>query len=408
MKVNFDLHKAKQQCSKFWLKVAHHHVLDYCPMWGNMIHLLMGKLNMRSTGWGRKSYGAGMNTGFRYLVDEEGFLPDFCRGQGLLTAVVLSELIALLIVIVDSGLQYFDWVLLARVSMMTLWIALLSAFVLCKLSPWLSAQENGKAAVASFLSILLVVVVCGVIAEALRWWMSPERGGFNMLRPLEYLLLAAIPAGILLRHLYLQQQLRVRQRAELEARIQALQSRIRPHFLFNSMNMVASLIGSDPETAERVVEDLSDLFRYALTDSQVLVPLREELSLCRRYLALEKLRLGDRLSTQWEISDYGEGVMIPSLTLQPILENAVYHGIQLLQEGGEITVSVRRIDDKMEIEVSNPLNRVLQQNKGNQMAMKNIRQRLHAHFGGQASVSAEAGETCYITTIRYPAVWWER
>jgi two-component system sensor histidine kinase AlgZ len=106
----------------------------------------------------------------------------------------------------------------------------------------------------------------------------------------------AIPVDILLRYLYFQKKLRVRQRAELEARIQALQSRIRPHFWFNSMNMIASLIGSDPEKAERVLEEMHDPFNYVLTDFQTLVPLREELSLCRRYMSLGELRLGDRLS----------------------------------------------------------------------------------------------------------------
>ncbi len=348
-----------------------------------------------------------MEKALRDLGISDGFLPDFCRGEGLLAAIVISQLIAILVVVVDSGLEHFDWVLLAKASLLTLWIALLSALVLCKLRDWISAQENTRAAIISYLAILLVVLACGAVAEGVRWWLfpGPYEQGFDFLRLVQYLLVAAIPAGILLRYLYLQQQLRVKQRAELEARIQALQSRIRPHFLFNSMNMVASLIGSDPEKAEQVVEDLSDLFRYALTDSQILVPLREELSLCRRYLALEKLRLGDRLTTSWKISDYGEGVKIPSLTLQPILENAVYHGIQLLQEGGEITVFVRRIKDEIEIVVHNPLNRVLQQKRGNEMAMNNIRQRLNAHFGGLATVTAEARENCYITTIRYPVTW---
>ncbi|MCB1667572.1 MAG: histidine kinase [Pseudomonadales bacterium] len=339
----------------------------------------------------------------RSASPQDGFLPDFCQGEGLLAVVVMSELLALLIAVVNSGLQQFDWVFFAKVSMMALWISLLSALLLCKLRPWLSQQDVTRAATLGFMAILLVALLCGAFAEAVLWWSSPEsvESAFNFWRPVEFLIIAAIPAGIMLRYLFLQQQLRVRQRAELEARIQALQSRIRPHFLFNSMNMVASLIGSDPEKAERVIEDLCDLFRHALTDTHVLVPLRDELSLCRRYLALEKLRLGDRLTTTWQIGDYGEGVMIPCLTLQPVVENAVYHGIQLLQEGGEISVEVKRRGDQIEIVVTNPLHRVQQQNKGNKMAMHNIRERLHAHFGGSARVTAETTENCYITRIKY-------
>jgi two-component system sensor histidine kinase AlgZ len=342
-----------------------------------------------------------------FLREGDTFLPNFCRGQGLLAVIVISELLALLITVADSGLQNFDWVKLAKVSLLSLWIALLSAVVLCFANRLLSGVRLVTAATLSFLLILMVTLLCGAVSEGIMWWYSAplvERS-YNIWNIVEYLLLAAIPAGILLRYLYLQQQLRLRQRAELEARIQALQSRIRPHFLFNSMNMIASLIGSDPEKAERVVEDMSDLFRYALTDAQTLVPLREELSLCRRYMALEKLRLGDRLSARWEIGDYGEGVHIPCLTLQPVLENAIYHGIQLLQEGGEITISVRRIQDRIEIVVSNPLHRALQQHRGNKMALQNVRQRLQAHFGAGARVTAEPSESCYITRISYPIGW---
>lgn len=331
------------------------------------------------------------------------FLPDLCRGQGLGAVLIISELLALLITIADGGLQNFDWVQMSKVSMLSLWIALLSAIVLCLCNRRLSRLNHVSAAFIAFFLILLVTMFCGAVSEAVVWWFSSPLVSrkYNAENIFEYLVMVAIPASILLYYLYLQQQLRVQERVELEARIQALQSRIRPHFLFNCMNMIASLIGSDPGKAERVVEDMSDLFRYALSDTQTLVPLSEELSLCRRYMALEKLRLGERLSTRWEIGDYGHGVKIPSLMLQPVLENAVYHGIQLLQEGGEIFVSVKRVDDHIEILVSNPLERASQNHKGNKMALQNIRQRLHAHFGPSARATAEIKENCYITCISY-------
>jgi len=358
-------------------------------------------------GWLSKSKAGGQKPARMLFSEGDHFLPDLCRGQGLLAVLVISELLALLVTISDTGLQYFDWVAFAKISLLSLWIALLSAAVLCLSNRLLSGTRLVTAAVVSFLLILLVTLICGVVAEGVMSWYSGPRDsrGYNLWNVVEYLLLAAIPAGILLRYLFLQQQLRLQQRAELEARIQALQSRIRPHFLFNSMNMIASLIGSDPEKAERVVEDMSDLFRYALTESHTLVPLREELALCRRYLSLEKLRLGDRLTARWEIGDYGEGVHIPCLTLQPILENAIYHGIQLLQEGGEVSISVKRINERIEIVVSNPLHRALQQHRGNKMALHNVRQRLKAHFGNAAKVTAEPSESCYITRISYPIGW---
>ena len=331
-------------------------------------------------------------------------LPDLCRGEGLFAAVVIAELLSLLIVLARGGLYPFDWRSLGQVSMLALWITLLSALVLCVTRQLLAELGHVGAALASFAVILLVSALCSGVGGWLLWYWVPGAisDDFGLWSVLESVLIAAIPAGILLRYLYLQQQLRLQQRAELESRIQALQSRIRPHFLFNSMNMIASLIATDPDKAEQVVEDLSDLFRHALTDSNTLIPLREELSLSRRYLALEQLRLGERLSAVWEIGDYGTGVQIPCLTIQPVLENAVYHGIQLIPEGGQVTIKVHRTDNWIHIDVINPRNPRMQHNKGNRMAMSNIHTRLEAHFGPTASVQAEVDDLHYVTRIRYP------
>jgi two-component system sensor histidine kinase AlgZ len=335
------------------------------------------------------------------LNEADYFLPDLCRGEGVLGIIMLSALLSILIVVAQSGLVEFDWVALGKVSLMALVITLASAWVLCQINPLLAGLSRVSSALISYGLILLTAFLCSAVAEQLLA-LGRSGGFFDPWRVGEHILLAAIPAGILLRYLLLQQELRIQQRAELEARIQALQSRIRPHFLFNSMNMVASLIGSDPEKAERVVEDLSDLFRRALADSQTLVPLREELALCRSYLELEKLRLGDRLQTVWEIGDYGAGAQIPCLSLQPVLENAVYHGIQLLPQGGEIEVKVKRVKDRIEIAVRNPIYPRMQYNKGTKMAMENVRLRLQAHFGPSASVSSSVQEGRYVTCISYP------
>ena len=331
-------------------------------------------------------------------------LPNLCRGgEGLLSVIVITELLAILIVIASTGVANFDWVELGKVSMLALWISLLSALALCKTRHLFSRLGLRLAAVASLVVIVLVALVC----SALLMWLLQLAGYSDGIAPLQLVdiaVLTIIPAGILLRYLYLQQQLRLQQKAELESRIQALQSRIRPHFLFNSMNMIASLIESDPKTAERVVEDLSDLFRCALSEFQTLVPLRDELTLCRRYLALEALRLGDRLKVEWQIGDYGEEARIPSLALQPVLENAIYHGIQLLPEGGTIKVSLQRQDDRLVFEVNNPRSPIMESHRGSRTALANIRHRLEAHFGSSATVTAQEGDNCYITRISYPVI----
>jgi two-component system sensor histidine kinase AlgZ len=342
----------------------------------------------------------------KYPLERDGLIPDLCRGEGLFGMVVTAELLSLLIVIADKGLRPIDWFAFGSVSLLALWITLLCALLLCLLRGSLARLGMVKGFALSYTLILMVTACCSMAGQFLMNYLDPQSTTriFDSWKVIEHILITAIPAGILLRYLYLQQQLRLQQRAELESRIQALQSRIRPHFLFNSMNMIASLIGSDPDKAERVVEDLADLFRHALTDSQTLIPLREELSLSRRYMALEQLRLGDRLSVVWEVGDYGTGVQIPCLTIQPVLENAVYHGIQLLPEGGEVLVQVSRHKDRILIDVANPRNPRIQHNKGNKMAMNNVQTRLVAHFGVSATVEAEVTEDRYITHISYPVL----
>src|SRR5690554_5410204 len=209
------------------------------------------------------------------------------------------------------------------------WVVLVSAVILCRLRPRLRRWPPLRAGAVSYAVVLLVTLVFSILGQLLM------RGFFNL--PLKInlwelatsLLTAAILAGIGLRYLYLQQQLRNQQQGELDARIQALQSRIRPHFLFNSMNSIASLIATEPETAERVVEDLSELFRASLAEP-TLIPIDAELALCRRYLEIEKLRLDKRLQVDWQVEPLPASTQIPSLLLQPLLENAVVHGIEPL------------------------------------------------------------------------------
>jgi two-component system sensor histidine kinase AlgZ len=139
-----------------------------------------------------------------------------------------------------------------------------------------------------------------------------------------------------------------------EARLQALQARIRPHFLFNSINAVLSLIRSQPKRAESALEDMADLFRDLMSENRDLVPLAQEIALCHQYLDLEKLRLEDRLIITWQIDSMPSDAMIPPLIMQPLLENAVYHGIEPLPEGGEIKVRIYTKSNELHISVSNP------------------------------------------------------
>lgn len=171
-----------------------------------------------------------------------------------------------------------------------------------------------------------------------------------------------------------------------EARLQALQARIRPHFLFNSINAVLSLIRRDPRRAEAALEDMAELFRSVMTDNRDLVTLDDEISLTRRYLELEHLRLGDRLVVEWQVDPQCGPVLMPPMLLQPLVENAVYHGVEPGSEAGRIEISVRRAGDRMQLELFNPYWPEHQHRQGNRMALVNISERLALHFDVEASL----------------------
>lgn len=187
-----------------------------------------------------------------------------------------------------------------------------------------------------------------------------------------------------------------------EARLQALQARIRPHFLFNSINAVLSLIRSNPRQAETALEDLADLFRVLMADNRQLVTLDSELALCRQYLALEQLRLGERLRLAWHIDKMPADALIPPLVLQPLLENAVYHGIEPAEQGGEISVNIYRSGSQVHLVLGNPYSEGSGHHNGNRMALANIRERLALHFDAEAQLMIKTGGGQYQVHIVIP------
>jgi two-component system sensor histidine kinase AlgZ len=173
-----------------------------------------------------------------------------------------------------------------------------------------------------------------------------------------------------------------------EARLQALTARIRPHFLFNSLNAVLSLIRSEPRRAETALEELADLFRALMRDHRDLLPLADEIALCRQYLDLEKLRLGERLNVEWEIAEVPTDLPVPPLMLQPLLENAVYYGIEPSGEAGTIRIRFSRTKSELLIELVNPCLANDKSRSGNRMALANIRERLALYYDLEASLEA--------------------
>jgi len=217
------------------------------------------------------------------------------------------------------------------------------------------------------------------------------------------LLICAAIVALITRRYMVHVQLVKQEKAQSDARVQALQSRIRPHFLFNSMNSIASLIAIDPERAETAVEDLAELFRAALAETATLVKINDELNICRKYLDVESLRLGDRLTVDWQVDANLLDEMIPALSIQPLLENAIYHGIQPKVEGGTIWIKVKQHDGFLTICIENPSNDEVQStHKGNRMAIANIQERLAQLYSGRASLVARVENNKYVAEIKVP------
>ncbi|HEY5667305.1 MAG TPA: histidine kinase [Gammaproteobacteria bacterium] len=328
----------------------------------------------------------------------------------VLAVVLVSELLAFVFTLVRSGGTDF-LTELARISMLMQWLGLTSAALLCLLRVPLGRASTAAATVVA-LGIVLVNILILSIAMI---WAGRRLGagetlsmfpGETWLFMLRNLVIGAIVTALLLRYFFVSHQWRLHVQAEARSRIDALQARIRPHFLFNSMNTIASLTRSDPDQAEQAVEDLADLFRATLNDAGRLLTLKEEFELTRVYQRIEMLRLGDRLRVDWDVSGLPMRARLPGLTIQPLLENAIYHGIERLDEGGLVTIVGQCSNDKIEINVTNPVGAAEgdQIRQGHQLAVNNIRERLQLAFDGRGSLEvAESGGT-YRATVRFPVI----
>lgn len=212
--------------------------------------------------------------------------------------------------------------------------------------------------------------------------------------------LAAATAAAVLAYLHL--HLRAYSPALAEARLQALQARIRPHFLFNSLNAVLALIRRDPKRAERALEDLSELFRALMSDGRSLVRLAEEIALIERYAAIEQVRLGDRLRMSWELDNAPVDALLPPLVLQPLLENAVYHGVEPGTGTGDVLVRIERRETRVLARIENPYHASAPGHAGNRMALDNIRERLMLFFDAEARLESRVEGERYLVEIEIP------
>jgi two-component system sensor histidine kinase AlgZ len=328
--------------------------------------------------------------------------PSFCNWKPLLTVVAITQLSVMLIGIGRGQVFEGSWLIIT--SAYAQWMALFCASGVCFLSSW--THRLGPSG-AWFGNAVVVLLLAAVFSQA-AWLLSGDLGangdGGSGTFVLSSLLAVGLVTGVFFRYLLIRTRWKAQLIAESEARVQALQARIRPHFLFNSLNTIASLIPVDPENAEAATEDLADIFRGSMRRADKLISLEEELQLARQYLDMERRRLGDRLTLVWRAEELPPGAAVLPLMLQPLLENAVAHGVQPRPAGGEITVYGRAEGDNIVITIGNPLAPEGADKPGHGLALENIRERLRIAFGGRAGLITNKDSERFYAVLSFPYV----
>lgn len=322
-------------------------------------------------------------------------LPSFRNLGVMLRILVIVNLVAAVAAVLVSSSLTDLWRALLDVSTIVQPVLFLSLLVLMLASGLLRRLPYYLGATAVLVIELIVVTVVHAL-----WRPAVDAGDLPIER--YWLLTLAMTLALLA---YFDLRGRALSPALSEARLQALQARIRPHFLFNSINAVLSLVRDDPRRAERALEDMADLFRVLMADNRELTPLAREVELCREYLSLEELRLGDRLQVEWHVEKMPHDALIPPLVLQPLLENAVYHGIEPRLEPGVININIYRAREQVHAVLRNPYRPDGgDHHAGNKMALANIRERLQLHFDAEASLTSKVGDSTYQVHIVIPYV----
>ena len=329
-------------------------------------------------------------------------LPNFCQWRamgGVATVSLLATALLLLGKPATPGLLQVLQLLLYGLGL-GLFCAL--AVCLCRALLLRLSVRNGW--LLAWLVVLVAAIAfsytVGVVSSVLGFGPGAQAHGRFMLQSL---LGAGIVSVALFRYLFIRAQWEAEMLSEAEARVQALQARIRPHFLFNSLNTIASLIHDNPDSAERATEDLAELFRAGMRRADELIPLADELDLARKYLDMEQRRLGERLQVDWSVSELpGQAAVLPMM-LQPLLENAVGHGIAARADGGRLQVYGRAEGANLVITITNPL-AASSPRPGAGMALDNIRARLALAHGGQASLITSQDQASFYAVLTVPCV----
>ncbi len=326
--------------------------------------------------------------------------PSFCRVRALAGVAAVSIIAAGMVLL---GMAFpLDLRNVLQVLVYSVALGLFCAYVVCVFRGVLNRLSTRAAWSLAWLVAVIAALafsyLVGMVGAVLGIGPDPAAHGAFVLRST---LAVAVVSLALFRYLFVRTLWQAEILAESEARVEALQARIRPHFLFNSLNTIASLIHDDPDAAERATEDLAALFRGGMRSSEELVPLAEELALARKYLAMEERRLGDRLAVSWHTEDLPVEQPVLPMLLQPLLENAVAHGIQPRPDGGAVSLSGHREGDSIVITVRNPL-APTGGRPGHGMALANIRSRLLLTYSTLASLVTHQDDDHFYAVLTLP------
>ena len=322
-----------------------------------------------------------------------GVLPNFCHLGTTLRVILAVELGAMLAALADMPTLQDALALFTERSALLQPALLFTLLALCLASPLLRHLNYPLALTGMFVLGTLTPVLFTTLLD--RFWL-----GLDLLTHAQTVFFSAVVTTLLLSYFHLRNK--ALSPAVTEARLQALQARIRPHFLFNSLNAVLSLVRTDPRRAEVALEDLSELFRALMRENRELTTLENEIELTRAYLGLEQLRLGERLQVIWHIDKMPAEALIPPLVIQPLVENAIYHGIEPRSEPGEISLNIYRSGESVHIVIRNPLAESGSSHHGNKLALGNIQERLALHFDLDANLKSERMGAVYQVHITLP------
>lgn len=338
---------------------------------------------------------------------DDGFLPNFCRGSIVLNVILVAQFLAVAITALIPPLTERVFLDIFLVSLFIQWIALTSICVLCLAGPFLNNLPERRALLMAYLLLLCVTWLVGECAL----WLLSQYEIISSARPTWYayfhiqnLTVSAIVNALVLRYLMARHQLQLQTRSVERARAEILRQKIRPHFLFNSMNIIASLTRRAPARAESAIEDMSDLFRVMVDDDDDLTPIHNDISIARKYLKLERLRLDRRLKVSWKTQGLPRSARTPVLTLQLLLEHVVHNVVEQMSDTGEIRVTVEFNDsNELVIELTAPYPEDTPPDMIDAAGLENVRLRLHDHYGDRAVMKVDTGSGRILIRISHPA-----